>query len=1027
MKQFNQLFEKLQFIPIFLFGLVPLIWFYGKGDVLINGIDTNFPLDPYVWFLRRFFVWNPISNAGIDFSSSTAGLFFHSVQVVPFILGLNLQQVEIFSFIFWFTLINLSSFIFARIIFPKVYLAQVLFSVFYSFNIYIFNTWENVKVANLSLMAAIPITLSIFELLRLQKISIKKTILGSVIAGIIVSGTGINPAYFLSFLLTILIYFMAGILINFNIKIIFKRFKELFIIIFFIAAVNSFWIIPTVYFIYRDIPAQGSIYGIGFNNWINSLSENTSLINVMRLQGAWDWYAFDSVTDLPLYIPYSLNYFYHPIFIIFSFLITSLTILSLVLKNDEKRYFQIIFGLMFIIGIFLSSGTHPPTGYIYKWMLDNIPFFSLFRSPWYIFGPLVVLSISGTIALFFHTLNSRIGQSDSTYKNKLLNFSILVLIVGILFYSYPLISGKIFRPGREDSFYVTFPNYIFEAKEWLKEGGDGRIIGYPEDEIEQFKWGYRGVESILELLTERELLFSPLNLTQIEVVSLILDFYKSIKADQIQAINAYASKLNISTIFEKNDQKSLSSQLPSSVKRFDSKKFGEWSFYNIPDQVKLPKIYSAEKVNKISPFDIASQAFPILKSKEIAVNSEDNIINQIPLIDDYSNRTIITENSQVKSFLDFKLSLSKLSNRIFSRDLSKADFSFDVLRSGLYQPLLEKHNLSDFGIDLTKPIKLNFDGKEESWEVSDVGEHYVKFKPILLAKGNHKIVLNIINNNLVFGGNFDKGFVFTKGGEGRGEGLYNIEKYSQEKDESGEFLSILNIEKADISADFNVTSFNPLENYYIELKYKQIYGNNAKTLVTQFSPTTLYKAEAERMPNYPEWKTFSFYYEPVRVQSKMRIEVGAPFIADPLGTKVLYDDLRVYKVFSNRLLFINQSDQQSLLTTPLISFKKSSPVEYSGEVSEVNGPHIIVFSENYSKDWNFSILNTEGLKLNVKPHQFSANIYANAWYIEGAPNAYKFLIYYRPQNLFLVGFGISILSLIFAIIYFFTERKKGNE
>ena len=63
-----------------LLGLTPLIWFYGKGSVFINGIDTNFPLDPWIWFQRRLYVWNSITNGGADFSSSTAGLFFHLIQ-----------------------------------------------------------------------------------------------------------------------------------------------------------------------------------------------------------------------------------------------------------------------------------------------------------------------------------------------------------------------------------------------------------------------------------------------------------------------------------------------------------------------------------------------------------------------------------------------------------------------------------------------------------------------------------------------------------------------------------------------------------------------------------------------------------------------------------------------------------------------------------------------------------------------------------------------------------------------------------
>ncbi len=96
------------FLIIVILSLTPLIWFLGRGDTIINGVDTNFPLDPAIWFSRRFFVWNSVTNAGGDFSSSTAGLFFHLVQVIPYTLGLSLQQVQIISLIFWFAIINFS-------------------------------------------------------------------------------------------------------------------------------------------------------------------------------------------------------------------------------------------------------------------------------------------------------------------------------------------------------------------------------------------------------------------------------------------------------------------------------------------------------------------------------------------------------------------------------------------------------------------------------------------------------------------------------------------------------------------------------------------------------------------------------------------------------------------------------------------------------------------------------------------------------------------------------------------------------
>ena len=117
---------------VFLLGLVPLVWFWKRAGVLITGSDTNFPLNPEVWFVRRFSVWQSVSNGGGNFSSSTAGTFFHLLQFIPFKLGLPLQAVEISNLIFWFMLICLSAFLLARTIFPEKKLSQVIFVLLYS-------------------------------------------------------------------------------------------------------------------------------------------------------------------------------------------------------------------------------------------------------------------------------------------------------------------------------------------------------------------------------------------------------------------------------------------------------------------------------------------------------------------------------------------------------------------------------------------------------------------------------------------------------------------------------------------------------------------------------------------------------------------------------------------------------------------------------------------------------------------------------------------------------------------------------
>lgn len=1012
MKLFREWASKLlPTLIIFIFGLTPIIWFLGKGEVLINGVDTNFPLDPPSWFFKRFFVWNSTINTGVDFSSSVAGLFFHLIQVIPYTLGFNLTQVQIISLIFWFLLIVFSAYILARVLFKGNFPVQLLFVILYSFNIYLFNTWENVKVSNLALIAALPLGLAIFLALNERSITRAKAAFYSALVGTVLSGSGINPSYFLIFYFILFIFLLSLFIVHRRQKRIISYVLNFLIICAVILAVNLFWILPTSNFILQNVPTSGSIYKLGLTNWIDSLSENTSIFNVTRLQGAWDWYPIDDKTKLPIYIPYSLNYFHRLPFITFSILIPILALLSFLFFKREQGFFYISFGILAVLGIFLTAGTHLPSGATYKLLVDYLPFFTIFRSPWYIFSPMIILAFAGLVCLLFYNLFKLFQRNNFKGGITLLWLGILILLAGNLLYNYPLVTGKIFRPERKDGFYINFPDYVFKARDWLKTKEDGRIIGYPSDEIENFKWGYRGIESIIGLISGRELLFLPLSYLDPKPISLIEELYKSIKKGQMEATWNLVSKLNIGTIFEKKDQQSLALEITPHLSNLQNTKFGDWYFYNVPENYYLPKIYPAEKLVFGHPAKKGTQILTILNKEEVMVSAQDSVIKQIPGIEKLSSQAILASSSQNEELNNFLSSLPVLDIRLTSRDLSKVDFQLDVLKDGVFEPVLEKYKLNDFGIDKAKDLKVVVDGKEEIWSVARETDTYLFYKPINLLAGSHQIMLRLENKNLIApGGDFENELLFKQ----TGEGIFEILQ-----DEKGRYLSIFNKKKTppDPSADFILSSFDPLGYYLIQLRYRQIYGNLGNLVILQGNQDTLVKAQAESLPSYPDWNNFSFYFSPVATPSEFKIALVAPHIEDPLGTRVLYDDLAVYKVFTNKLLFLNRVGEQ-FLSSPKVEFKKLSPVSYEVNVEDGDSPHMLVFSENYSPDWELAVTDTAGKKLDINSLHFSANVYANAWYLSNTPSTYKAKIFYKPQRLFWLGLTVAAGSLSFTALVF---------
>lgn len=1007
----------LIYLPLVLFSLTPLLWLWGKKDILINGVDTNFPLDPLVWFQRRFYVWNSASNGGFDFSSSIAGLFFHLIQVIPFQLGFNLHQTQLISLIFWFSLIIFSSYFLARIIFREKSIIQLLFVVLYTFNIYLFNSWENIKVANLSLIAGIPLVISTLLLLSEKRINYAKAGLYSVLSGVVLSGTGINPAYFVSLMLIILLFFVSQVIFNFNFQNIVNKLTNSIFVMILILLVNLFWILPTLEFILRTIPPGQSLTEIGFTNWLTGLSENTSLLNVFRLQGVWDWYALDAQTGAPLYIPYASNYFYSLPFVFFSFLITLLAILSFIFYEQPTKHLNIAFGLMFVIGVFLGAGSHFPTGALFLWLADHVPFFTLLRSPWYIFTPLLVLSYAGLVGLLFYNLSIRMYRSKPKIGEFILLLIITLIIVATLVYSYPLIRGDIFRPGQKDGFNIKFPAYVFEAQRFLNNK-EGRVASFPDENMEIFDWGYRGIDSILGLLVDREILFMPFQGDDHFLATLTKEFFLSIKKGELESAKAIAGKLNISLIFIKKDQIGWSEDLPTFISKFASHQdIGKWNFIDFPGEKEyIPKIFSPENLFLAYPYSKGSNILSSLRGKSILLNPEDSVVNSLPNVISASSKVILTENSQVQDLLKFEIEPG-LKNRLITRDLTQVFFNFEVPLDGTYQPLLERYKLEDFGIDVKESLVVEIDGKSSVLNVVDLSDSFIRFSPLLLTEGRHKIALKLTNPNLIKGGNFEGEIEFNRGNEGRDFAVYEIVN-----NEKGKVLSILNTSIADVSADWLIPLFDPLADYYIETKYNQIYGKDARVSVTQIGDL-VNRNQVEHLPNYPEWRVFSFYFQPSRYKSNMDVQLIASAINDPLGTKVTYDDLKVQKIFSNKLLLVNQ-DNALLIKTPQLEFQKISSVQYKGRIIGANKPHLIVFSENYSPQWELTAQNMQGVKINLNPHHFSANLYANAWYLENTPNEYEFQIYYKPQKLFQMGFLISATTLILSILTVIFLRRK---
>jgi hypothetical protein len=959
----KNIFNKSSIFVFVSIGLFPLLWFVKYRTALIDGLDTNFPLDPTVWFVRRLYIWNDVLNGGLHFSSSVAGLFFHFLQVLPYSLGASLQAVEILNILFWSISIILAAYFFSKTFISKRFIVQLFFVSLYSFNIYLFNSWENIKVANLSLMVGLPLVLSLMKLTTERKISWKRTVLYSSIVGVTSAGTGINPAYFICLLFGAFLYLLILLATKQNKKDII-RFSLSVLVPF--GAVNAFWIIPLIDYLFITNTVQ-NLESIGFTNWVASLSANTSLLNVIRLQGAWDWYIRNDY-GVPLYIPYASRYFYSVPFIVFSFVIPLLAFASFTFRKSEKSSQYLFFLALSILGVFLGAGLHEPTGVVFNFLLNHLPFFSFFRSPWYIFTPYTIIGLGGLASLFIETLFERFS-SVRFYKlftiNIILSLLTLSLVVAQMVYSYPLITGKIFRPGRDDSFYQTFPDYVFDTKTMLLKSPYSRIVTYPDDQLESFKWGYKGTESILGLFANIEVIAPSFNYPNQYLAALIERFYSNLKRGEFLSAFELSHILGVDSMFIKTDTISLAPDILDNVSSFTSEAVSikDWHFMMINNQYssqkfQIPKyIYALDMTpNRIS--DVAR----FISKDSVIVSQNDSQLENLPEM-----------KSKIASIIEAKPSSTQ--------NIGNIEFTYSTNWIGQYTIYLAGYKVkaTDLTVVLDNTVIPNNQLTED--------ENAVSINLTSNAIGEHTLLIKLP--------------------QVKKEVLQALE------------LPVIGTPQEGTTKTLLFKNFDPFKKYEVSFDYQFVNGELPSFQIAQSGPRSPYKIEPIKLIKNEDWLTQKFIFSPVELASKLEFIIQQPQQKD-FTSKSFFRNIEISEIQSYKAYVIQKASPLIDDNTHL-THHKDNPTQYQLKVENAPDGYFIEMKEGYHRGWTIDSKDYIG----GKPVHMTANGYANLWYVPVGGNA-TIVVSFLGQKLYMVGLFISAIVLLTSLAIFIYDYKKNK-
>jgi hypothetical protein len=321
----------------------------------------------------------------------------------------------------------------------------------------------------------------------LRKVS-KKSLLGVVVVSILAT-----PAFYVQTLFVVYIAALSLFCLETVLRQGRQQFKRVAKLALYIFLLNTFWLLPVVYF---SISGSGVLEASKINSFA---TPETQLMNqdagkitdIAILRGFWFNYMDlaqsgrfdyllalwrDNLSQFPIRLAgYTL------------FAASLFGSLSAIFRKRLNWRFSIL-GLL-LISAFMLASNNPPFGFIFSFLADKVPLFGqMFRSVFTKWSGLSALVYALGLALFVDTL---VGLLKS-YKHAVGSLMAVTLISLCIIPTLPIFEGNlIMRPGR-----IKIPSEYFRLFEYFDgQPAEARIAYFPIQTFwgwHFYDWGGRG-------------------------------------------------------------------------------------------------------------------------------------------------------------------------------------------------------------------------------------------------------------------------------------------------------------------------------------------------------------------------------------------------------------------------------------------------------------------------------------------------------------------------------------------------------
>lgn len=494
-RSFKEIFFEL--LIIILVGLTPLLWF--QGNEIILGHDSGLVISPISHFFDRLYLWTYRFGLGQDQTYALSGFMIHGLEALIFGMSKQLQVAQKIIFVFWFLLPGLTMYFFGKYLEQKFKLSYIalISAVFFMFNHFLLQGWFIAERTKFSLYAALPL----FLLLMLRWFDKKNTTLVTGLLTAILFFFLNGNASFPLFGAIIIVFFVYLIIFLYPIYRQGRLFQFIALLVisgFSSALLNLYWLLPFYNFVKSSyVQAVAQVGGVsGVLTWVNYISRDSSILNLLRLQGIPEWYQNPDHA-------YANNFFTNPILVLLGFLIPIIVFLLLfIIDKFKEKMLLLYFLLLSVVAIVFVGGSHPPFGVFYIFMVKFVPGFIAFRTPFYKFAP----------ALWF-AYSVLIGISISYFLQEFVKkgwakiFVVLLVVCTIIMYSYPFLNGSFFNYIKDKRTMKTYvPDYVYEFRDWIDtQNLSGKILALPFSnrsfKVDVYTWNYWSLSPISSLLT----------------------------------------------------------------------------------------------------------------------------------------------------------------------------------------------------------------------------------------------------------------------------------------------------------------------------------------------------------------------------------------------------------------------------------------------------------------------------------------------------------------------------------------------